>query len=202
MRSGKSTCFSMVPFVPGSFYAKKPNAVELKMSATPQKSVAARNKSSGTGRGRGRGQARNKENIPNKSTGDRSRSSTHGRGGGQEVQEVICQCRELEKTAQIQKGTDCKDTSDKSLTVMMMMAAVSEAGQQVEEKDVDLDEEGQDEDLECWSTFSNTLTSLIWHLQDTRRSIFMKKPGRRLLLAWRVMVIDIYKLSLMSLSGK
>ena len=121
MRSGKSTCFSMVPFVPGSFYAKKPKAVEFKMSATPQKSVPARNKSSGTGTtSRGQGKARdNEENIPKKFTGDRSRSSTHGRGG-QEVQEVIYQCRELEKTAQIQKGTDCKDTSENSLTVMMM----------------------------------------------------------------------------------
>ena len=45
----------------------------------------------------------------------------HMVGGGQEVQEVIYQCRELEKTAQIQKGTDCKDTSENSLTVMMMM---------------------------------------------------------------------------------
>ena len=108
----------MVPFVPGSFYSKKLKAVEFKMPATPQKSVPARNKSVGTGTGRGRGKARdNKENIPRKST-DRSRSSTHGRGG-QEVQEVICQCRELEKTAQIQKGTDCKDTSENSLTVMM-----------------------------------------------------------------------------------
>ena len=43
----------------------------------------------------------------------------HMVGGGQEVQEVIYQCRELEKTAQIQKGTDCKDTSENSLTVMM-----------------------------------------------------------------------------------
>ena len=110
----------MVPFVPGSFYAKKPKAVEFKMPATPQKSVQARNKSLGTGPGRGRGKARdNKENIPRKSTGDRSRSSTCG-GGGQEVQEVIYQCRELEKTAQIPKGTDCSDTSENSLTVMMM----------------------------------------------------------------------------------
>ena len=92
------------------------------MPATPQKSIPARNKSLGTGTGRGRGKARdNKENIPRKSTGDRSRSSIHGRGG-QEVQGVICQCRELEKIAQIQKGTDCKDTSENSLTVMMMMA--------------------------------------------------------------------------------
>ena len=91
------------------------------MPATPQKSVPARNKSSGTGTtSRGRGKARdNKENIPKKSTGDRSRSSTCSRGG-QEVQEVIYQCRELEKTAQIQKGTDCKDTSQNNLTVMMM----------------------------------------------------------------------------------
>ena len=63
MKSGKSTCFSMVPFVPGSFYAKKPNAVEFKMPATPQKSVPARNKSSGTGIGRGRGKARNNKEI-------------------------------------------------------------------------------------------------------------------------------------------
>ena len=71
----------MVPFVPGSFYAKKPKAVEFKMAATPQKSVPARNKNSDTGTSRGRGKARNnKENIPNKSTGERSRSSTRGRG--------------------------------------------------------------------------------------------------------------------------
>ena len=81
MRSGKSTCFSILPFVPGSFYAKKPKAVEFKMPATPQKSVPARNKSLGTGPGRDQGKARdNKENIPRKSTGYRSRSSTHGRG--------------------------------------------------------------------------------------------------------------------------
>ena len=80
MRSRKSTCFSMVQFVPGSFYAKKPKTVEFKMPATPQKSVPARNKSLGTGTGRGRGKARDiKENIPRKSTDDRSRSSTRGR---------------------------------------------------------------------------------------------------------------------------
>ena len=44
----------------------------------------------------------------------------HVVGGGQEVQEVIYQCRELEKTARIQKGTDCSDTLENSLTVMMM----------------------------------------------------------------------------------
>ena len=66
----------MVPFVPGSFYAKKPKAVEFKMPATPQKSVPARNKSFSTGTtSRGQGKARdNEENIPKKSTGDRSRS--------------------------------------------------------------------------------------------------------------------------------
>ena len=37
---------------------KKPEAVEFKMPATPQKSVPARNRSSGTGPGRGRGKAR------------------------------------------------------------------------------------------------------------------------------------------------
>ena len=38
------------------------------------------------------------------------------------MQEVIYQCRELEKTARIQKGTgtDCKGTSENSLIVMMM----------------------------------------------------------------------------------
>ena len=46
----------------------------------------------------------------------------HMVGGGQEVQE----CRELEKTAQIQKGTDCKDTSKNSLTVMMMLIDLSQ----------------------------------------------------------------------------
>ena len=50
---------------------------------------------------------------------------------------------------------------------------VSEAGQQVEEIDVDVDEEGQDEHL------------------DTRTSIFVNRPGRRMLLAWKVIVIDI-----------
>ena len=71
----------MVPFVPCSFYAKKPKAVEFKIPATPQKSVPGRNKSLGTGTGRGQGKARdNKENIPKKSIGDRSRSSTRGRG--------------------------------------------------------------------------------------------------------------------------
>ena len=69
MRSRKLTCFSMVPFVPGSFYAKKSKAREFKMPAMPQKSVPARNKSAGTGTGRARGKARdNKENIPRKST--------------------------------------------------------------------------------------------------------------------------------------
>ena len=43
----------MVPFVPGSFHAKKPKVVEFKMPATPQKSVPARSKSSGTGTARG-----------------------------------------------------------------------------------------------------------------------------------------------------
>ena len=119
MRSGKSTSFSIVPFVPGSFYAKNPKLLSLRCLQHHRRvfqqetkvwvqvlvEVEARD---------------NKENIPKKSTGDRSRSSTHGRGG-QEVQEVIYQCRELEKTAQIQKGTDCKDTSENSLTVMMMM---------------------------------------------------------------------------------
>ena len=55
--------------------------------------------------------------------------------------------------------------------------------------------------VKCWSTSSNTQMSLIWHLQNKRTTIFMNRPGRRLLLAWRVMVIDILKLSLMSLSG-
>ena len=44
----------------------------------------------------------------------------HVVGGGQEVDEVIYQCRELEKRAPIQKETDWKDTSEISLTVMMM----------------------------------------------------------------------------------
>ena len=111
----------MAPFVPGSLYAKRPNAVEFKMPATRQKSVPGRNK---TGvqvqievKAR---QEITKRIFPGNPLIDLD--PQHVVGGGQEVQEVICQCRELEKTARIQKGTDCKDTSENSLTVMMMMA--------------------------------------------------------------------------------
>ena len=147
MRSGKLTCFSMVPFVPGSFYAKKPKAVEFKMPATPQKSVPARNKSAGTSTGRGRGKARdNKENIPRKST-DRSRSSTHGRGrprgagGNLPVQRIREDSSDSEGDRLQRHFREEFDSDDDD-------GSVSEAGQQVEEIDVDLDEEGQDEDLD------------------------------------------------------
>ena len=148
MRSGKSTCFSMVPFVPGSFYAKKPKAVEFKMPATPQKSVPARNKSSGTGtNSRGRVKARdNKENIPSKSTGDRSRSSIHGRGrpkgagGNLPVQRIREDCSHSEGDRdRLQRHFREQFDSDDD-------GSVSEGGQQVEE--IDVDEEGQDEDLD------------------------------------------------------
>ena len=150
MRSVKSTCFSMVPFVPGSFYAKKPKAVEFKMPATSQKSVPVRNKSSGTGTSRDQGKARDsKENIPKKSTGDRSRSSTCGRGrprgagGNLPVQRIRedssdSEGNRLQRHFQEQFDSD-DDDEDQS---------VSEGGQQVEEIDVDLNEEGQDEDLD------------------------------------------------------
>ena len=147
MRSGKSTFFSMVSFVSVSFYAKKAKAVEFKMPATPQKSVPARNKSSGTGKGRGRGKARdNKENIPKKSTGDRSRSSTCGRGrprgeGGNLPVQRIREDSSDSEGDRLQKHFQEQFESDDD-------GSVSEAGQQVEEIDVDLDEEGQDEDLD------------------------------------------------------
>ena len=128
---------------------KKPKTVEFKMPATPQKSVPARNKSSGTGTGRGRGKARNnKENIPRKSTDDRSRSSTRGRGrprgaGGnlpvQRIREDISDSEGDRLQRHFQQEFDSDDDDDGS---------VSEAGQQVEEIDVDLEEEGQDEDLD------------------------------------------------------
>ena len=148
MRSGKSTCFSMVPFVPDSFYAKKPKAVEFKMPATPHKSVPARNKSSGTGtNSRGRGKARdNKENIPSKSTGDRSRSSTCGRGrpkgagGNLPVQRIREDSSDSEGDRdRLQRHFQEQFDSDDD-------GSVSEGGQQVEE--IDVDEEGQDEDLD------------------------------------------------------
>ena len=148
MRSGKSTCFSMVPFVPGSFYAKNPKAVEFKMPATPQKGVPARNKSLGTGtNSRGRGKARdNKENIPSKSTGDRSRSSTCGRGrpkgagGNLPVQRIREDSSDSEGDRdRLQRHFQEQFDSDDD-------GSVSEGGQQVEE--IDVDEEGQDEDLE------------------------------------------------------
>ena len=149
MRSGKSICFSMVPFVFGSFYSKKPKTVEFKMPATPQKSVAARNKSLGTGTGRGGGKARdNKENIPRKSTGDKSRSSTHGRsrgrsrdaGGNLPVQRIIEDSSDSEGDRLQRHFREQFDSDDDG--------SVSEAGEEVEEIDVDLDEEGQDEDLD------------------------------------------------------
>ena len=137
----------MVPFVPGSFYAKKPKAVEFKMPATPQKSVPARNKSLGTGPGRGRGKAKdNKENIPRKSTGDRSRSSTHGRGrprgagGNLPVQRIREDSSDSEGDRLQRHFREQFDSDDDG--------SVSEGGQQVEEIDVDVDEEGQDEDVD------------------------------------------------------
>ena len=119
MRSGKLTCFSMVPFVSGSFYAKKPKLLSLrclqhhrrvfqqetKVWVQVQVEVEAR-------------QEITKRIFPrNPLVIDLD--PQHMVGEGQEVQGVIYQCRELEKTAQIQKGTDCKDTSENSLTVMM-----------------------------------------------------------------------------------
>ena len=122
MRSGKLTCFSMVPFVPGSFYAKKnPKLLSLRClqyhrRVFPQETkvrvqvllveVEAR-------------QEITKRIFPrNPLVIDLD--PQHVVGGGQEVQEVIYQYRELEKTAQIQKGMDCEDASKNSLTVMMM----------------------------------------------------------------------------------
>ena len=126
---------------------KKPEAVEFKMPATPQKSVPARNKSSGTGPGRGRGKARdNKENIPRKSTSDRSRSSTHGRGrsrgagGNLPVQRIREDSSDSEGDRLQRHFREQFDSDDDG--------SVSEGGQQVEEIDVDVDEEGQDEDLD------------------------------------------------------
>ena len=89
------TCFSMVPFVPGSFYAKKPKAVEFKMPATPQKSVPARNKSSGTGKLLVEVEARQEitKKIFPRNPLVIDLDPQHVIGGGQEVQEVIYQCR-------------------------------------------------------------------------------------------------------------
>ena len=118
------------------------------MPATPQKSVPARNKSSGTGPGRGQGKARdNKENIPSKSTGDRSRSSTCGRGrprgagGNLPVQRIREDSSDSEGDRdRLQRHFREEFDSDDDGLVLV-------GGQQVEEIDVDVDEEGQDEDL-------------------------------------------------------
>ena len=117
------------------------------MPATPQKSVPARNKSLGTGTGRGRGKARdNKENIPKKSNGDRSRSSTHGRGrprgaGGNLPVQRIREDSSDSEGDRLQRNFRHQFDSDED-------GSASESGQQVEEIDVEVDEEGQDEDLD------------------------------------------------------
>ena len=119
------------------------------MPATPQKSVPARNKSSGTGTGRGGGKARdNKENIARKSTGDKSRSSTHGRsrgrprgaGGNLPVQRIREENSDSEGD-RLQRHFMQQFDSDED-------ASGSESGQQVAEIDEEVDEEGPDEDLD------------------------------------------------------
>ena len=115
------------------------------MPATPQKSVPARNKSSGTGRGRGKARD-NKENIPRKSTDDRSRSSTYGRvrpkgAGGNLPDQIIREESSDSEDDRLQRHFMQQFDSNEE-------ASGSEGGQQVAEIDVEVDEEGQDDDLD------------------------------------------------------